>query len=176
MPREGSWGHHSTLVLFFSQCLHGKVTRARSSPWWWCTVRAAGREIEQGWVGVTCMRVIEVVTASHGGSFDVNLAVGCKKKEEQICKQGTAREQLEASLYACTLRLESHCLRRNALESVPSLFSHLISSVLQCSNSLFLQPPSALIRLEAPGRFSIPETFVQHRASVTIDGSSPLCS
>lgn len=113
-------------------------------------------------MGITCMRVIEAVAAPHEGSFDVSLAVGCKKKEEQICKQGTAREQLEVSLYACTLRLESHCLHRNALESVPSLLSHLISSVLQCRNSLFLQPPSALIRLEAPGRFSIPETFVQH--------------
>lgn len=38
------------------------------------------------------------------------------------------------------------------------------------SNSLFLQPPSALIRLEAPGSFSVPEIFVQHRVSVTITG------
>lgn len=89
------------------------------------------------------MRVIEVVTASHGGSFDVNLAVGCKKKEEQICKQGTAREQLEASLYACTLRLESHCLRRNALESV-SPFLILPPHFLRSPMQQFLVSPTSI--------------------------------
>ena len=91
-----------------------------------------------------CTCVNEVVAAARGGSFDVNSTVGCKKKGEHICKQGTAQEQLEASLYACTLGLESHCLCRNALGSVPSLLSHLISSVLQCSCEQFLVPPTSI--------------------------------
>lgn len=95
-------------------------------------------------MGAICTRVNEVVAAAHGGSFDVNSTVGCKEKEEHIWKQGIAREQLEASAYGCTLRLESHCLCRNALESVPSLPSCHISSLLQCHCEQFPVSPATV--------------------------------
>lgn len=57
----------------------------------------SSRKIGQSWVGgMTCACMNEVVAAAHGGSFDVSSTVGCKKKEEHICKQGTALEQLKA--------------------------------------------------------------------------------
>lgn len=44
----------------------------------------------------TCVN--DTVAAAWGDCFDVSFSVGCKKKEAQICKQGTGQEQLEASL------------------------------------------------------------------------------
>ena len=72
------------------------------------------------------------------------------------------------SLIACV-----ETLWGQSLPYSPTSFPLFSNAVV--SNSLFLQLPSALIRLEGPGKFSIPETFVQHRASVTITGPV-LCS
>lgn len=83
--------------------------------------------------------VNEVMAAARGVSFAVSSTVGCKKEEDHVCRQGTAREQLEASPYALTLRLEPHCLCRNAFDSDPSLVSRFIPAVLQrnCEQVLF---------------------------------------
>lgn len=94
--------------------------------------------------GRVCTYVNKVVAAAHGGGFDVNSTVGYKKKKELICKQGRAAwDMLKASLCACTL-LECHTLCRNALESVPSLLSLFISSVLQCHCEQFLVSPASI--------------------------------
>jgi len=100
--------------------------------------------VRAGLGGGMCACVNEVVAAAHGDSFDASSTVGCKKKEEHFCKQGIAREQHKASPDACMLGLDSCCSRRNALESVPSFLSRLISSVLQRNCEQFLVSPASM--------------------------------
>lgn len=118
-----------------------------------------------------CTCVNEVVAAAHGGGFDVNSTVGCKKENISASRaqhgSSTKRHRMPArsgwSLIACVETLWSQTLPYS-----PASFPLFSNATV--SSSLFLQPPSALIRLEPPGRFSTPETFVRHQASVTVTG------